>query len=168
MVTGSQQEHPRWNYCIDYVTKYYQIAVSTLYVRKYFKQNAKTAATEMVNLIRAEFESMLKSVTWMDSKTKTEAVRKLKAMVQIIGYPNELLDDQKLIEFYGKVLVDDLKFFESTLTLQASDFDRKIRGLRKPVNKTDWTTHSKTAIVNAWYEPNENSIRKLDISDLYK
>lgn len=78
-----------------------------------------------------------------------------------IGYPDELMDDKKLIEFYKNVKVDEDKYLESILSINIFGTDRAFKKLREPVNKTDWITHSKPAVVNAFYSSIENSIRKL-------
>ena len=41
-----------------------------MYVRKYFRQDAKFAALEMVHDIRAEFDNILENIDWMDDLTK--------------------------------------------------------------------------------------------------
>ena len=46
------------------------IPVGSLYVRKFFKEEAKTTAMEMVDDIRKEFINILMNVDWMDEKTK--------------------------------------------------------------------------------------------------
>lgn len=46
------------------------ISVGSLYVRKFFKEEAKTKAMEMVEDIRKEFIHILMNVDWMDEKTK--------------------------------------------------------------------------------------------------
>lgn len=46
------------------------ISVGSLYVRKFFKEEAKTKAMEMVEDIRREFIHILMNVDWMDEKTK--------------------------------------------------------------------------------------------------
>lgn len=79
------------------------IAADALYVRKYFKKDAKESAQELVANIRAEFKETLKSVDWMDEVTRKEALKKADMMVEYIGYPNELLDDTKLEEYYQDV-----------------------------------------------------------------
>jgi membrane metallo-endopeptidase-like protein 1 len=43
------------------------------------------------------------------------------------------------------------------LTLFGTRFSFK--RLRQPVNKTDWITHGRPAVVNAFYSALENSIR---------
>lgn len=70
------------------------------------------------------------------------------------------MDDQKLIEFYKNVKVDEDKYLESILSINIFGTDRAFKKLRESVNKTDWITHSKPAVVNAFYSSIENSIRE--------
>lgn len=60
---------------------------------------------EMVADIRTEFQDILKQVDWMDDDTKKNALDKAKSMSTHIAYPDELMDDKKLEEFYGDVSV---------------------------------------------------------------
>lgn len=159
-ISGKQEQEPRWKECIDLASGSLSTGSGALYVRKYFKQNAKEAALEMVNEIKKEFESILKTVPWMDDTTRAAAMSKVKKMVTHIGYPDELMDDKKLIEFYTNVTIDENKYLESILSINIFGTDRAFKKLREPVNKTDWVTHSKPAVVNAFYSSIENSIRK--------
>lgn len=89
------------------------IAAGALYVRKYFNEDARQNAQEMVGNIRAEFKQIIKTIDWMDDKTRISALEKVDAMTTHIGYPDELLDDKKLVEFYGNV-----RFYSSNLLLE--------------------------------------------------
>lgn len=53
------------------------------------------------------------------------------------------------------------KLMESVLNLTLFGTEYLFSKLREPVNKTDWITHGRPAIVNAFYSSIENSIRKL-------
>lgn len=158
-IIGQQSEEPRWKECIDLVTSNFQIAVSALYVRKFFDQDSKAVALDMVNRIREVFEEILAQIPWMDAHTRAAAIVKAKAIVTHIGYPDELMDDNKLTEFYKKVSVDEGKLLESILSIQTLETDMIYEKLRQAVNKTDWKTHSRAAVVEAAYSPIENSIR---------
>lgn len=46
------------------------LAVGSLYVKKYFNEDSKKSALEMVNGIRDEMYKILTSVEWMDEKTR--------------------------------------------------------------------------------------------------
>lgn len=80
------------------------IAAGALYVRKYFNEDARQNAQEMVGNIRAEFKQIIKTIDWMDDTTRQSALEKVDAMTTHIAYPDELLDDRKLQEFYGNVI----------------------------------------------------------------
>lgn len=149
-----------------------------MYVRKYFNEQARQNAKEMVTDIRTEFQDILKSVDWMDDETKRNALDKAKSMATHIAYPDELLSDDKLEEFYDGVSyirfigLQKLKNILFQLELDPDHYMRSIlnltlfgtrfsfKRLRQPVNKTDWITHGRPAVVNAFYSSIENSIRK--------
>lgn len=81
------------------------IAAGALYVRKYFNEDARQNAKQMVADIRSEFKEIVKEVDWMDEKTRKSALEKADAMTTHIAYPDELLDDKKLEEFYSNVSI---------------------------------------------------------------
>lgn len=136
------------------------ISVGALYVRRYFQQSSKKTAVEMVTGIRAQFEMILAEVPWMDANTKAAALDKVKAMSTHIGYPDEIMDNLKLEEYYSGLEVNPDTYLESVLRMNVFGTDYAFNKLRKPVNKTDWVTHARPAIVNAFYSSIENSIRK--------
>lgn len=80
-----------------------------------------------------------------------------------IAYPDELLDDKKLEEFYEKLELTTDNYLEGILNLTLFGVEYSFSKLRKPVNKSDWVTHGRPAIVNAFYSSIENSIRKCQI-----
>ena len=69
-------------------------------MKKHFKEEAKRAMDEMVRDIRAEMDVILKSIKWMDDKTRVRAREKLRTMREYIGYPEELLQVHLLEEVY--------------------------------------------------------------------
>lgn len=139
------------------------IAVGALYVRKYFRQDSKATALEMVNGIRKEFEIILNEVDWMDEETRKSATNKLHAMSTHIGYPDEIMDNSKIEKYYENLEIDENNYLSSVLNMNVFGTDYAFNKLRKPVNKTDWVTHARPAVVNAFYSSIENSIRKTEI-----
>ena len=55
-------------------------------------------------------------------------------------------------------------YFENLLNLSTYQTDYAYNKLREGVNKTDWVTHGSPAVVDAFYSPWENSIRKLSFA----
>lgn len=61
-LNGKTEREPRWKECVDIVSGSMAISVGSMYVRKYFKEDAKKTALEMVGDIREEFTKILKKV----------------------------------------------------------------------------------------------------------
>ncbi|KAH8264524.1 hypothetical protein KR038_009603, partial [Drosophila bunnanda] len=171
-LSGRQEQEARWKECVDIATGRLVccfgchgsvlglgISVGSLYVRKHFHKDSKANALEMVNDIRNVFNDILDEVIWMDAKTKKEAKEKLHSMATHIGYPDEMLDNEKLATYYAKLDIDPDKYFESFLGMNIFGTDYSFNKLRLPVNKTDWVRHARPAIVNAFYSSLENSIQ---------
>ncbi|XP_031621713.1 neprilysin-2-like [Contarinia nasturtii] len=158
-VYGLQSEQPRWKDCIQITSESLPISVGALYVKKYFSDESRQAAIELVDNIREEFINILHEITWMDESTREEAIKKAKALTQHIGYPNELADNNKLEEYYQDLEIEPDNLLLNTLRINVFNADHLFGKLRLPVNKTDWETHSKPAEVNAYYAALENSIQ---------
>ncbi|XP_076754338.1 M13 family metallopeptidase neprilysin 2 isoform X2 [Xylocopa sonorina] len=158
-LSGKTEREPRWKECIDTVSGSLAISVGAMYVRKYFKENAKKNALEMVADIRQEFTKILEKVDWMDDETRKSALKKAASMSSHIAYPDELLDDKKLENFYEKLELNTDNYLEGILNLTLFGVEYSFSKLRKPVNKSDWITHGRPAIVNAFYSSIENSIQ---------
>lgn len=114
----------------------------------------------MVKDIREEFYKILSKLDWMDDATRMEALEKAKAMATHIAYPDELLDHNKLTEFYDGLEVNPELYLETILNLTIFGTDKSFSRLRTPYNKTEWIIHGRPAVVNAFYSGIENSIRE--------
>ncbi|XP_023172900.2 neprilysin-2 isoform X2 [Drosophila hydei] len=158
-LSGRQEQEARWKECVDIASGSLGISVGSLYVRKHFNKDSKANALEMVNDIRMVFSDILDEVNWMDEKTKKEAKTKLHSMATHIGYPDEMLDNEKLAKYYEKLDINPDAYFESFLNMNIFGTDYSFNKLRLPVNKTDWVRHARPAIVNAFYSSLENSIQ---------
>ena len=95
-VSGKTELPARWLKCVSATSSSLGNAVGSLYVEKYFQENSRRAAVEMVGEIRTQFSLMLAQLDWMDERTRENARLKAEAMEAHIGYPTELLDMNKL------------------------------------------------------------------------
>ena len=93
----------------------------------------------------------------MEEKTKMNALEKAEAMRSNIAYPDELLDDNKLEELFKNLEITPDDYFQSVLNASRMEMEYSFSQLRTPVNKSDWISHSRPILVNAFYNPNENS-----------
>lgn len=115
---------------------------------------------EMVDNIQFAFLDILHKITWMDEKTRIAAINKAKSLTVHIGYPDELLDNKILEEYYSDLDVNEENYFENVIKLAQYKLDLAYNKLRKPINKTAWEQRSMPGVANAFYSPVENSIRK--------
>ena len=146
---GQQELKPRWKRCTEYVDDYLGEALGQAYVEKYFPPKAKEQALAIVNEIRAAMERDLNSLTWMSPATKQQALAKLHAMANKIGYPDKWRDYSKLEIVRG----DNLGNAERA---REFEFNRQLGKIGKPVDKGEWDMTPPT--VNAYYNPQMNDI----------
>lgn len=79
------------------------LAAGGLYVRHFPIYQAKETVAEIVGHLKDVFKMKLNNLHWMHQDTKTEALKKLEAMTEFLLYPEEILDNQKLENFYQKL-----------------------------------------------------------------
>ncbi|XP_046689150.1 neprilysin-2-like, partial [Homalodisca vitripennis] len=149
---------PRWKECIG-VASSLSLALSSLYVERYFDETSKKAALNMTNMIREEIIRDIQELDWMDEETKKRALHKASQIVQHIGYPDELMDMKKIEEYYKGLDIDKDQYFEALVDLSRWANDYKFRQLREEVNRTDWRSHGTVTTVNAFYYHMENSMQ---------
>lgn len=58
---------------------------------------------EMLDNIKSSFVNSVDKLNWMDNSTKTKVKRKNDKMNFFVGYPDWMMDDRKLNDFYSGV-----------------------------------------------------------------
>ncbi|CAF0761494.1 unnamed protein product [Rotaria sordida] len=156
---GTNTERPRTVRCGSFVNRILGFAVSKLYIKKYFDENAFNESLEMINNIRDAFIEMLQGSTWMDVESKTKAIEKAKSIDQHIGYPDYLASDNntKLDKDYAEYTFNS-SYIRNILKLLEIFAKENFQLLRKPVDKKDWDEYSAPSVVNAFYDPSTNRI----------
>lgn len=129
-------------------------------MRKFFQNQSKKRAIEIVENIQSSFIDLLHKVSWMDETTKQAAIEKAKALVAHIGYPKELTNNTKLEEYYNSLEMNENEYLMNALRLNKFKTDKMLHELYDPVDKNDWVVHATPAMTNAFYSALENSIRE--------
>lgn len=143
----------------------FPITSSAAYVRKYFSMEAKKEVESLTLDIHDAFIRKLEQISWMDESTRRQAIRKAEAMLFDIGYPDELVDDDKLNEYYLDLELQNDSLFHNVLRIRKFHQMHNIKQYREPIDKKDWREHAtRTAIVNAFNIPQHNTIRKFGFS----
>jgi len=158
-MTGKTELPPRWMKCVSTTISSLPNAVGSMYVSQYFNGGSKEEALEMVGEIRFQFDQMLRDTDWMDEATKSKAIDKANSMVTHIGYPQEILDMEKLTKLYSGLELNADDFYGNALRTTMFGTSYAFSKLRDKVDKLDWVRHGRPAVVNAFYSPLENSIQ---------
>ncbi|CAF1615486.1 unnamed protein product [Rotaria sp. Silwood1] len=155
---GISSEPARATTCANYVNDNMGFAVSRLYIRKYFNDNARNQSKELIKNIRSSMMTMLQQASWMDNESKQKAIDKAQAIYENIGYPDYVASDNitQLEKMYTEY-VFNASYINNVLEMQRVKAREDFRTLREVVDHRSWGDLPPT-VVNAFYEPSTNAL----------
>lgn len=159
VISGATRRADRWVECVSIACGSFHIASGSKYVQKFFKNEGKAEAVEVVENIRQAMYNTLKEIDWMDDTTRENALKKAYAMVNHIAYPDELINASNIIAIYKNLYIEPGDYYGSVMNITKFSSDYSFAKLRELLNKTDWKTHSQADTVNAMYNLAENSMQ---------
>ncbi|RZN78331.1 MAG: M13 family peptidase, partial [Winogradskyella sp.] len=148
VLSGQSEQQPRDKQMVRSVDQQIGFALGQLYVKRYFNEDAKKRALDLVNNFQKVLEKRIDNLDWMSDSTKVKAKEKLYAINKKIGYPD-------VWRTYD-VEIDRNQFFENVVALRKNDFQYELQQLNQPPNKDEWGTTPST--VTAYYNPSLNEI----------
>jgi putative endopeptidase len=148
-LTGAKELRPRWKRCVQYTDSDLGEALGQAFVKEAFGPQAKADTLKMVHELESALENDINGLAWMTPATKKEALVKLHAIADKIGYPDRWRDYSALSIVRGDALGNSQRS-------NAFEFHRQMAKIGKPVDKTLWLMTPPT--VNAYYNPLENNI----------
>lgn len=149
VLTGQKVQTPRWQRISSLTDGTVGDLLGQLYVKEYFKPEAKARMKELVsNLVKA-YEIRIKNLDWMTDVTKQKALDKLHAFTPKIAYPDKWKN-------YEGLDINSKSFFQNLRNADAWSYTEMVNQLGKPVDKTRWGMTAPT--VNAYYNPVNNEI----------
>ncbi|XP_012944252.1 endothelin-converting enzyme 2 [Aplysia californica] len=154
--SGLSELPPRWESCLSRTELALGFASSALYVQDHFSPDSKKKVTSLTQEIRAMFVKNLDDVSWMDDATKARLQAKAGTMKEMVGYPDWILDADKLDEYYEKVTVKEGELLENKINSIRAIRDRELSKYGKEPDRTEWNMLPST--VNAYYQPEFNVI----------
>ena len=143
-ISGEKEQKARWKKCTEATTHSMGEALGRAYVESHFSAAAKTKAKEMIQAVASAFEEDLKSLDWLDAKTRAAALVKLSLFTNKIGYPDHWRD-------YQNLKVDRQSFLKNSVKASLFDSKRVLNKIGGPVNPMEW--YMTPQEVNAYYEP---------------
>jgi len=148
-LTGATELKPRWKRCVEATDDDLGFALGQKYVEQNFPPEAKTRVLSMVREIEAMLGQDIQSLDWMTPATKQQALVKLQAVANKIGYPDKWRDYSSVKIVRGEAVGNDER---------ATEFEihRVLNKIGTPVDPSEWNMTPPT--VNAYYSPPHNDI----------
>jgi len=148
-LTGAKELRPRWKRCVQYTDNDLGESLGQAFVKVAFGPQAKADTLKMVHELESALQTDIQGLDWMTPTTKKEALVKLRAIADKIGYPDHWRDYSALTIVRGDALGNSQRS-------NAFEFHRQMAKIGKPVDKSLWQMTPPT--VNAYYDPLENNI----------
>lgn len=149
VLSGQKVQTPRWQRMSQLTDNSIGELLGQLYVKEYFKPEAKARMEELVSNLRKAFAIRIKNLDWMSEATKEKALTKLAAFRPKIGYPDQWKN-------YDGLEINAGKHFENMVNVGKWNYDFMISQLGKPVDRERWGMTPPT--VNAYYNATLNEI----------
>jgi putative endopeptidase len=149
VLSGQAVQKSRGEIMADAVDQNLGEALGQLYVKKYFTEDAKKRALELVNNLQQAFSKRIEKLDWMSDSTRQKAKEKLFAIRKKIGYPDKWRD-------YNNITIVKDKYFENSVSAAAGNYQFQLAKLNKRVDKSEWFTTPST--VTAYNNPSANEI----------
>ena len=149
LLSGREQNRPRWKRVTSTVEGAMGEALGQLYVEKYFPAEAKTRMETLVQNLITALGQRIDMAEWMTDATKANAHKKLSTIYVKIGYPNKWRD-------YSGLEIKDDSYLANIVRSNIFDMDYMFSKINKPVDKDEWLMTPQT--VNAYYNPTTNEI----------
>jgi putative endopeptidase len=148
-LNGSKELLPRWKRCLTYTDDDLGELLGQAYVQRAFTPEAKARALAIVHNLRAALHDRLGTLSWMSDSTKRQAITKLDAFAEKIGYPDRWRD-------YSGLQVGNGPFVLNVLAADRFERNRVIGKIGRPVDRGEWQMTPPT--VNAYYDAPLNEI----------
>jgi len=149
VLSGQEQQEPRWKRSAHVIDGSIGEALGQLYVEKYFPPEAKARMNDLVENLKAVFKDRLEKLDWMTDATRAKALEKFARFTQKIGYPDKFRD-------YSSVQIRRDDYLGNVRRAEVFESHRELVRLGKPVDKTEWGMTPET--VNAYFNPSFNEI----------
>ena len=149
VLRGAKALRPRWKRVLDMQEDALGDALGQLFVKEYFKPEAKARYDTLVKNVVASFAEHIQKVDWMSAPTKVVALDKLHKITPKVGYPDKWKD-------YSALTIDRTSLAANVMRANEWQYNYELNKLGKPVDRTEWNMTPQT--YNAYYNPSNNEI----------
>ena len=146
---GVPEIRPRWERCEGQVDDYLGEALGQEFVARTFGADTKAKVVLMTDQIESAMQQEIEQLDWMSEATKKQAVLKLHAVRNKIGYPDKWRD-------YSSLSISPDDYFGNVVRSRVFEEKRDWAKVGKAVDRGEWDMTPPT--VNAYYNDSMNDI----------
>ena len=131
VLSGRQEQSPRWKRAVSVTDGSLGEAVGQVYVERYFPAAAKQRMENLVANLLTAYGERIDKLDWMSDSTKAMAHEKLNTFYVKVGYPNKWRD-------YSSLEIDpQLSYWENVKRVGKFNNDYMLAKINKPVDRDE-------------------------------
>lgn len=158
-----QDEARRREQCLRQTEDVFGPALTAMYVRHKTVEATEIIVEEvdlMVDTMKEAFRSNLGSLAWMSNQSRASAGDKLDKMMDLIGYPEQVLNSTWLNDKYNGMEVTN-DYLMNIISFQSHERKEGMKEFIKQYQRGTWAemSHGGSIVtVNAFYSPSTNTM----------
>eukprot|EP00092_Neocalanus_flemingeri_P023165 GFUD01025119.1.p1 GENE.GFUD01025119.1~~GFUD01025119.1.p1 ORF type:complete len:953 (-),score=164.55 GFUD01025119.1:486-3344(-) len=158
-----RDEGRRGEQCLKQTEDVFGPVITAMYVRHKTVEASEVLVEEvdmMVDTMKDAFSENLKKLTWMSENSQNAAQEKLSGMMDLIGYPEQVLNSTWLNKKYSEVEVTK-DYLMNIIAFQSHQRKEGMKLYTQPYERGSWAEMShggNIVTVNAFYSPNSNTM----------
>jgi len=141
VLSGRREQYPLWRRCVAATDAQLGEALGQAYVARAFTPDSKRRMQTMVDNLIAAFRERVQRLDWMSDETRRQALAKLNAFGQKIGYPDRWVD-------YSALDITRDSYAQNVMRAGEFEVRREFAKIGKPVDRAEWAMSPPT--VNAY------------------
>lgn len=146
---GIRTQPPRWKTCVRRVDADLGEALGQVFVTATFAPQTRSRALAMIEGIEHAMAERLRTLPWMSESTKAQALAKLAALRNKVGYPDRWRD-------YSGVAIHRDDLYGNVIRAAQFEERRQLGKIGRPPERDEWAMTPPT--VNAYYDPQLNDM----------
>ena len=153
-VAGINQSVSQRKFAYQIVDNAFTYVIGDFYGKKYFGEEAKKDATDMIQEMIDIYKQRLEKNDWLGDQTRTKAITKLNNIAIKVGFP------EKIKQVYEKMKITPVDqggtLLSNIVEIKKIKIADNFESFHRPVDRDEWDMPSQ--LVTACYDPSRNDI----------
>ncbi|KAF1758902.1 hypothetical protein GCK72_015362 [Caenorhabditis remanei] len=133
------------------------LAALRMFSRNHFDKENLQIASDMVEDVIESFVETIQASSWLHETTKQRAIKKVKNMKKVIGYPKELEVPGTLDRFFESLNLSDINMTYFQTKIEIERF-RTIQSMNHFAALFPFESNDRYVVANAFYHPTLNKL----------